>query len=344
MELTPREIDVLNIIVESYIQNASPVGSRYVAKRSSLSLSPASMRNIMADLTEKGYLAQPHTSAGRVPSDLAFRYYVDTLLKPDTPPEKLQATIQEYLSRAGLELSGILEKTSKLISDQSSLVGMAVAPQSSSVRWKRIDFVPVSTGLVMAVLVFEGGMIQHKLLEIQESVKQEDLEKYRNILNEQFQGMPLYEVKQRILSQIELARNEFNKLYERALNLAKEACGEEEQGRQVYVDGTVKIWDSVDSKDLESMRELLEFLEHRSELMDILDQITRARGMTVLFGSQITGRNLSEWSIISSPYGIHDRTLGVVGTIGPVHMDYSRLVPLVDYIAKMLNQILESRT
>lgn len=343
MTLTPREIDVLNIIVESYIQNASPVGSRFVAKRSSLNLSPASMRNIMADLTEKGYLAQPHTSAGRIPTDRAFRYYVDTLLQPDIPPEKLQESIREYLSQAGLELSGILEKTSKLISDQSSLLGVAVAPQSSEVRWKHIDFVRVSSGLVMAVLVFEGGMVQHKLLEVQERVGPEDLEKYRNVLNEQFRGMSLFEVKQRILSQMEVARREFNKLYERALNLAREACGEEEQERQVYVDGTVKVWDRMDSKDLESMRELLEFLEHRSDLMDILDQLSRTKGMTVIFGSQITGRNLSEWSIISSPYGIHDRTLGVVGTIGPVHMDYSRLVPLVDYIAKMLNQILESR-
>jgi len=343
MSLTPREIDVLHIIVEGYIQSASPVGSRYVAKNSSLNLSPASMRNIMADLTEKGYLAQPHTSAGRVPTDRAFRYYVDTLLKPGTPPEKLQATIQEYLSQAGLELSGILDKTSKLISDQSSLVGMAVAPQSSFVCWKHIDFVRVSPGLVMAVLVFEGGMVQQKLLSVEEKDRAEDLEKYRNILNEQFQGKPLYEVKQRILSEMEIARSKFNKLYERALNLVQEACGDEEEDRQVFVDGTLKVWDQMDSKDLESMRELLEFLEHRTDLMDILDQITRTEGLTVVFGSQITGRNLSEWSIISSPYGIRDRALGVVGTLGPVHMDYSRLVPLVDYIAKMLNQILESR-
>ncbi len=343
MSLTPREIEVLQNIVDAYIQHASPLGSRFVAKRSSLNLSPASIRNIMADLTEKGYLTQPHTSAGRVPTEQAFRYYVDSLLQTDNPPESLRHVVQDYLSQAGEDLSGVLEKTSRMISDQSRLVGMAVAPQSSSVRWKHIDFVLVRPGLAMAILVFEGGMVQHKLLEVGENTTSQDLEKYRNVLNERFLGQSLYQVKQTILREMESARSEFNKLYYSALNLAREACQEEEGERQIFVEGTLNVWDQLDPKDLESMRDLLGFLEHRSDLLKILEQIIQAQGLTIVFGSQIAGRDLSDWCIISSPYGIHNRPLGLVGTIGPVHMDYSRTVPLVDYTAKMLNQILESR-
>ncbi len=342
MSLTPREAEVLNIIVESYIENALPVGSRYVAKQSRLSLSPASMRNIMADLSDKGYLMQPHTSAGRIPTDKGFRYYVDTMVRPDLLPENLQQKIKEYLNQAGLEFSDILEHTSKLISSQSSLVGMAVAPQMHFVRWQQIDFVYIRSGVVMAILIFQGGIVQHKLLSVDEKVTADDLVKYRNYLNERFQGHTLYDVKQTVLREMQEAQNEFNQLYSKALSLARAACSDQEE-RQVYVDGTLNVWDQLDGKDLESMRELLEFLEQRSELFELLDKISQREGLTITFGKEVSGSKLGEWSIISSPYRVRGEPLGVIGTIGPIHMDYSRLVPMVDYIARMLSEILESR-
>ncbi|MFW6177498.1 MAG: heat-inducible transcriptional repressor HrcA [Desulfohalobiaceae bacterium] len=343
MSLNSREIDVVNIIVQAYIQHAVPVGSRYVAKQSGLGLSPASMRNVMADLTDKGYLTQPYTSAGRIPTQKAFRFYVDSMLKPGPLSSEQQKSIREYLTQAGLQFSDILEQTSKLISAQASQVGMAVAPQKDLVRWQQIDFVLIRPGLVLAVLVFQGGIIQNKLLKVEEKLTADDLVKFSNYLNESFQGRTILEVKSKILEQMQEARSRFNELYSKALRLAREAFSQESEP-EIFLEGTVQVLDRLDNKELSSMRELLEFLEQRSELLELLEKISQSsEGLSIVFGKEFYGPELGEWGLISSPYQVRGQTLGMVGTIGPIHMDYSRLVPMVDYIAKMLSEILETR-
>jgi heat-inducible transcriptional repressor len=342
MTLTAREIEVVRIIVQAYIEHAAPVGSRYVAKQSTLKLSAASMRNIMADLTEKGYLHQPYTSAGRVPTDRAFRFYVDTVLSPALLPENTQQDIKEALGQAGLEFSNILEHASKLISAQSSQVGVAVAPKRSMIRLKRIDLVLVRTGLVMAIAIFNGGVVHNKLLPVEPKVTADDLVKYANYLNEKFQDRTIEEIKKDILQEMEQAENRFNALYAKALSLARDAFANNND-REVFLDGTLNVLDHLEGKDVFSMRDLLEFLEHRSSLLELVDKLSSNEGLIVTFGTEFYGPELGQWGLISSPYQVQGQKLGVVGTIGPIHMDYSRLMPMVDTIAKMLSDLLESR-
>ncbi|WP_027369315.1 heat-inducible transcriptional repressor HrcA [Desulfovermiculus halophilus] len=342
MTLTAREIEVVRIIVQAYIEHAAPVGSRYVAKQSTLKLSAASMRNIMADLTEKGYLHQPYTSAGRVPTDKAFRFYVDTVLSPALLPENTQQDIKEALGQAGLEFSNILEHASKLISAQSSQVGVAVAPKRSMIRLKRIDLVLVRTGLVMAIAIFNGGVVHNKLLPVEPKVTADDLVKYANYLNEKFQDRTIEEIKKDILQEMEQAENRFNALYAKALSLARDAFANNND-REVFLDGTLNVLDHLEGKDVSSMRDLLEFLEHRSSLLELVDKLASNEGLIVTFGTEFYGPELGQWGLISSPYQVQGQKLGVVGTIGPIHMDYSRLMPMVDTIAKMLSDLLESR-
>jgi heat-inducible transcriptional repressor len=342
MSLSPREIEVLNIIVQAYIQSASPIGSRYVAKQSSLNLSPATMRNIMADLTEQGFLMQPHTSAGRIPTQKAFRYYVDSVLKPSSLSEQLRQSLRQGLEQASLDYPNILEQVSKLISSQASQVGMALAPQQDFVRWHRIDFVQVRPGLVMAILIFQGGIVHNRLITVDDKVTTDDLIRYSNFLNDKFQGSTLFEVRHTIIQEMQEAEDAFNALYSKALRLAQ-AAADTKSERELFLDGTLNVLDRLDGLDMASMRELLEFLEHRSELLDLLEKVSQGEGLTVVFGSEFYGPELGEWGIISSPYRVGGETLGVVGTIGPINMDYPKLVPMVDYIAKMLSQILESR-
>ncbi|MFP4428043.1 MAG: heat-inducible transcriptional repressor HrcA [Desulfovermiculus sp.] len=342
MSLTAREIEVLRIIVQAYIDHAAPVGSRYVAKQSTLKLSAASMRNIMADLTEKGYLHQPYTSAGRVPTDKAFRFYVDTVLSPALLPESTQKDMKKSLVQAGLEFSDILEHTSKLISAQSSQVGVAVAPKRSMIRLQRIDLIQVRTGLVMAIAIFDGGVVHNKLLPVEAKVTPDDLIKYSNYLNEKFQGRTIDEIKKNILQEMEQAETRFNALYGRALSLAHEAF-DSNNDREVYLEGTLNVLDHIEGKDISSMRELLEFLEHRSAILELVDKLAHNEGLIVTFGTEFYGPELGQWGLISSPYQVQGKKLGVVGTIGPIHMDYSRLMPMVDTIARMLSDLLESR-
>ncbi len=342
MTLDPREKDVLSIIVQEYIDHAQPVGSRYVAKKSELNLSPASMRNIMSDLTEKEYLTQPHTSAGRIPTDKAFRYYVDNILRPGLLSMERRKDIDGYLSQAGWEFSDLLEQTSKLISNQASQLGMAVAPSIGFARWHQIEFILLRPGLVTAILVFQGGIVQNNLIEVDANITSEDLIKYSNYLNDRFQGENLFQVKQNILREMEEAKNQFNDLYSRAMKLVKETFVQESQ-RDIFLEGTVNVLDKLDKSDISSMKELLEFMEQRTNLLEILEELTQGKGLSIAFGSEFYGPQLGEWGLISSPYTVEGVPVGLVGTIGPINMDYSKLVPMVDYIAKMLTKIIENR-
>lgn len=342
MSLEPREIEVLNIIVQGYIDHASPVGSRYVAKQSTLKLSPASMRNIMADLTEKGYLAQPHTSAGRIPTEKAFRLYVNSMLQPAALPSQSREQIKSVLEHSELDFSELLETTSKLISSQLSQVGMALAPQTKLTRWQQLDFALVRPGLAVAILVLQGGIVQNKVITLDEKLTSDDLKTYSNYLNETFKGQTFWEVKKNLITEMKEARDQFNALYIKALSLVQTAFADQEN-REIYVDGTLNVFNRIDQQHISSMRELLEFLEQRSELLDLLDKVSQTSGLLISFGNEFYGPKLENWTLISSPYQVKGETMGIIGSLGPINMNYSKVVPLVDYIAKMLSEIIECR-
>lgn len=342
MSLEPREIEVLNIIVQGYIDHASPVGSRYVAKQSTLKLSPASMRNIMADLTEKGYLAQPHTSAGRIPTEKAFRLYVNSMLQPAALPSQSREQIKSVLEHSELDFSELLETTSKLISSQLSQVGMALAPQTKLTRWQQLDFALVRPGLAVAILVLQGGIVQNKVITLDEKLTSDDLKTYSNYLNETFKGQTFWEVKKNLITEMKEARDRFNALYIKALSLVQTAFADQEN-REIYVDGTLNVFNRIDQQHISSMRELLEFLEQRSELLDLLEKVSQTSGLLISFGNEFYGPKLENWTLISSPYQVKGETMGIIGSLGPINMNYSKVVPLVDYIAKMLSEIIECR-
>ncbi len=343
IELTPRELEVLSIVVEGYIEYATPIGSRYVARASNLNLSPATMRNIMADLTDKGYLEQPHTSAGRIPTKKGLKFYVNNVLRP-SPLSKEKRKIREYFKHSkGYEFSHVLERTSKFISQETRLLGMVVAPQISFMKWKQVDFVLVRPGLVMAILVFEGGIVHNRLVSYEDlNITSNDLIKFSNYLNDKFKGKTLFEAKKSILKEMEDVRNKFNVLYFNALSIARQMCDTEEK-REVYVEGTFKVIDHIDPKDVDQMKSLLEFLEKRSALLKLIEKLGDGEGIFITFANEVFDSDLDKFSIISSPYGVRGEPLGIIGTIGPIHMDYSKLIPMVDYVAKMLSEILENR-
>ncbi len=342
MQLTEREQEILQTIVQEYIASAEPVGSRTVAKHSRLRLSPASMRNIMADLTEKGYLEQPHTSAGRIPSDIAFRFYVDSLLKLDPLSEQEQQAIASFLSRAGLELSDILRQASKLLSSFSQQVSMVLAPQQGVARWHQIDFILVRAGLVMAIMVFQGGLVQNKLVEVDKATSPDDLIRFSNYLNETFRGHTLSQVRRAVLREIRHTRRRFNALYRKAYSLMHQTLRTEGQP-ELFVDGTLHILNQPEFADMASMRELLEILEERSRLLELLDKVSTRQGATVVLGKELDWGEHKPWSMISSPYHSEDSTLGVVGIFGPMRMDYAKVLPVVDFTARILSQMLKNR-
>ena len=336
-----REIDILTTILEDYIQTGAPVGSRTVAKKSGLSLSPASIRNTMADLTESGYLAQPHTSAGRVPTPSAFRFYLDQTLHYNPLSGEEQKRIQETLEHAGLEMADLLRESSKLLSQVSRQVSMVVTPSALNVRWKEIGFSLVKPGLVLAVLLLDKGMVANKLLTVAPDITQDDLVYFGNYLNEHFAGLPLLEARAQVLKELKTAKRRLRRLYTQALDLAQMTF-ESFRDRELYVDGTVNLLDHMEFADTGKMRELLNFLEERSRLLEILDKTINEGGLRITLGEEGLDPNM-DLGIITSTYGDESDASGVVSVIGPLRMNYAKTVPLVDYLAKALTEVLKSR-
>ncbi|EFI36012.1 heat-inducible transcription repressor HrcA [Desulfonatronospira thiodismutans ASO3-1] len=338
MTLDQRQADVLFTIVRNYIQSGQPVGSRTVARQSSLNLSPASIRNIMADLAEEKYIEQPHTSAGRIPSTKGIRYYLDSKLDLELLPGGLEETIKSSLSEVGPDLTNTLSQASKVLSSLSNQISLVVTPSQKNIRWKHIDFILLRPGLVMSILVMEGGMMQNKVVNVDSDISADDLVKFSNYLNDHYQGKTLQQVRTSIVSQMEKARRQFDHLYQNALKLARESF-DPGNNRQVYVDGTHYLFQDTDFTDLSKMREVFRLLEERSKLLKLLDNTLESDGLSILMGQEQDWEELSDYAVISSPYSLQDDSVGHVSIIGPTRMNYSRIIPTVDLTARILSQI-----
>ena len=343
MSLDAREMDVLITIVEDYITRATPVGSRTVAKQSGLRLSPASMRNTMADLTDKGFLQQPHTSAGRIPTVKAFRFYLDSRLKPQPLPRTKRSNIAAELEGAGLELSTVLSRATKIVSTHAKQISLVLAPNRADVRLREIEFSLIRPRLVLAVLILEGGMVQNRLLEVDEDVTADDLAAFRNYLNEHLSGLTLAGVRSHVYAELQLAEQSLQELFRKALRLARHAVEGQEE-RELYVEGTINILDYADFSDISTLRQILGMVEERSRLLELLDKTIMAReGAKVTLGQEAELDVFKDWSVVSAPYGDFGGSRGVVSVIGPMHMNYAKIVPVVDYIARALTHLLKQR-
>lgn len=343
---------MLATIVEQYIKSARPVGSRAVARDSGLSLSPASMRTIMADLTDKGMLDQPHTSAGRAPTPRAFRWYLSEVLGVSSLGGTDLAgaerrVITDTLEEGALELPEVLRRASQALSSCAHQVGMALAPGGTDVRWKSIDFVPVRTGLVLAVLVLDGGVVQNRMLAVEEDHSRDELVRFGNYLNHHFAGMSLTEARRLIVHELDGAGRRLDRLYRRALTLAN-ATFDAGSERDLFLGGTARLLDQPEFTDADTVRDLLDLFDERSKLLELLDRTMEAGEMRITFsteddaedGDEATGH---EYSLVSSPYGGEDGPKGVVGVIGPLRMDYARIVPAVDFTARVLTDLIRKR-
>lgn len=353
--LTQRERDILGCIVEEYLAHASPVGSRTVSKRCGLGLSPASVRNVMADLTDKGYLSQPHTSAGRRPTHTAVRHYLDSATFAPLTTEAREAIARELaggMAKGGLELADVLRNASHLLADAAQQVGVVLSPSAGDVRWKEIDFTLIKPGLVLVILVLEGGILQNRAVEIPTEVTSEDLEKYRNYLNEHYRGHSLAEARGKIMRELKRTEQRLKRLYRRALDLADAACRTMDT-RELYLDGAMHILRRAEDANLTRIREVFALLDEKSRLLDLVERTMAREGVRITLGEEALVEELAEMSVISSAYGAEHHTSdaddqaapsgGVISVIGPMGMDYARVVPVVEHISKTLTHLLINR-
>jgi heat-inducible transcriptional repressor len=338
MFLDERHRQVLSAVIAEYLDTAEPVGSRAVALRYPLGLSPATIRNVMADLEDQGFLAQPHTSAGRVPTDTAFRLYVDSHGDEfQLPVGEMDRLRREYgRPQAGIEQ--LMERTSVHLSEFSRMTGVLLAPPLKRTTLARIELVLLSDDRVLAVVLTDAGWVTARTLTVEARLTAEDLREVSRELTRRFRGKTFQE----ILDQVSAPPDPLDPLRARAgavVDPVLSMLGE----RQVYVGGARNILEHRESWDLETMRLLLRAFEEKARLIDLLSSLAEGRGVRVTIGEENPVAEMRACSLVTATYTYRDRVLGILGVVGPKRMPYARMIPLVDETARLVSQSL-SRT
>jgi heat-inducible transcriptional repressor len=336
--MNARHHGVLRAIVQDYIRTAEPVGSRTLSRKYGFSLSPATIRTIMADLEELGYVAQPHTSAGRVPTDKGYRLYVDNLMDrtPLSPAEVEQ--IEQHVGPTTSEVEDLLKEAGKLLSALSPYVAVALAPRLNDHRFQRVEFVALARDRVLVILLSDTGLVHHKTVMVEESLTQEDLDRMGRYLSDLLRGRTLKEVRDLLVSQMAEEKALYDRLLAQALRLGAQALDDTEA--DVYVAGAARIADQPEFADIHKMKLLYAAFEDKSKLVMLLTECMRNEDCHIFIGSEIPVQAIQELSVVASPYRRGGQILGVLGVLGPTRMDYGRTLALVETTANLLSRCL----
>jgi heat-inducible transcriptional repressor len=341
--LGERDTLVLKTVVAHYIATGEPVGSRTVSKISQLNLSPASIRNLMLDLEERGYLLQPHTSAGRLPTAKGFRYYVDHILPIAELGASMQHQIQEAFSPPAAEPQDLFRQASRVLSLVSGHPALVLAPRPQAMRLKHIQFIGVGGDGVLIVLVSQDNQVQTRFVRSAAGYAQAQLDRFSQYLNEICQNLTLGESRQQILAKMEEERNLFDQMISQALTLSRQALQTDEE-EELYIEGTSQILDYPEfAEDVAKMRTLFQAFEEKHHLIILLDRTLASQGVQIIISPDEHFPEM-QLSLVASAYGSSQSpVVGSLGVIGPMRMDYARLIPIVRYTASMVTALLKKR-
>jgi heat-inducible transcriptional repressor len=336
--LTGRQHTLLMAAIQEFITTAEPVGSQQLAARHSLGVRAAMVRNLMAELEDSGYLMQPHTSAGRMPTEQAYRYYVDHLaLTPPGFSERSQIELH-YSARVG-DAGEIIRDTTRLLALMTGQAALITAPRLESVMLERVKFVRLREREVLAVFVASAGGVQSRLVTTEQDFDQTELDRMAGYLNESLSGRTLEQAREWIAAKLREERATYDGFRLAALLLG-EAVARTAGPAEVYIDGSIKVMDQPEFANPERLRELLRALDEKTALLDLLERSLR-QGPLVSIGSENYDLRLLGFSVVAAPYATGSLTLGSLGVVGPLRMDYERVIPLVAYTARALSRVLE---
>jgi heat-inducible transcriptional repressor len=343
-ELPERDRRILGAVVQAYIEQGEPVSSLWLA-RGGFGMSSATLRNIMARLEEQGYVRQPHTSAGRVPTDLGYRVYVDELLA-GRRSSRTAPQIEARLRRAGT-VEDMLTHVSQEISRASHQVGFAIAPAAETAVLERLDFVPLDGGKILIVVVAAGGHVSHKVIEPAERYDATELQQAANYLSAEFRGRSLLEVRQLVLQRLREERTLYDALMARALRLASSTFEEIDASPMVFIQGASLLLEDLGTDDpdvtLETLRTLLRMIEEKTRLVQLLDECISGEGLTIVIGTEHQSPALQRFSLVASAY-TNGGGSGTVGVIGPTRMHYSKAINAVESLSKAISRMVASKS
>ena len=336
--LSDRAQTLLKILVERYIAEGEPVGSRALSRFSGLELSPATIRNVMADLEEMGFVASPHTSAGRVPTPKGYRFFVDTLLTVRPLEDVERRQLQEQI--APDDPHRVVTGASQILSDLTHFAGIVVSPRRRGAVLRHIEFFGLSEKRVLLIIVASDGEVQNRVLVTDRPYSPSQLQEAANYVNAHYAGLEFDQLRQKVRGELIDLHRDISALMQAAINAGSEALHAPAADGVVISGGRNLLQVEELTGDMQRLRRLFEMFETKTQLLDILEQSERADGVKIFIGGESTLVPLDEWSIVTAPYEVDGQVVGTVGVIGPTRMAYERVIPIVDITAKLVSSAL----
>lgn len=337
--LEKRSEKILEVLVAEYIATGDPVGSRTLSKITEFGLSAASIRNVMSDLTESGYITQPHVSAGRVPTDRGYRLYVNSLLEVHETDQDKYSEIESLMKSVGPDVRDLLRQSSSILAGFSKQAGVVSSSPAVQQTFKTIEFVKVAAERILVILISASGFVQTKTIYDEDDIDQRTLETYGRMLNNMLQDLDLSQAKKRIEAELALEKTRVDAMLAKTLRLGHVILSQP-VSRDVFIEGQSNILTEPEFSQTEKIRALLTAFEEKSNLLKILDKTLRADGIQIYIGSEHGLQELDSCSIVAYPIRTSDTVVGSIGVVGPKRMNYHRVVPLVYATARILTNVL----
>jgi len=344
-ELSERSLHLFKALVEHYINEGQPVGSRTLARETDLDLSPATVRNVMADLEDMGLVTSPHTSAGRIPTAKGYRFFVDSLLRINKLNQTEVERIAAELDPAA-DIKSLLERTSTMLSEITHLAGIVMLPRTEHKSLQHVEFVRLAERRVLVILVMSDREVQNRIIHTAKDYNSSELQEASNYVNIHFIGKDLNKVRQDILQELQKTKDEVNQVMQTAIEMAGSAMikGEGNNNGDYLMTGQTNLMEVAELCDVDKLKRLFEIFSQKRDILHLLDQAIHAHGIQIFIGEESGYEVLDACSVVTSPYEADGEVIGVLGVIGPTRMPYDRVIPIVDVTAKMLGTALNSHS
>lgn len=344
-EPSERSRHILRVLIDQYIKDGQPVGSRTLARASNLDLSPATIRNVMADLEDLGFVVSPHTSAGRIPTARGYRFFIDTLLRLKPPAARdidrlHHQLINDFQGRGSAK--EIASSASTALSALTSLAGVVTIPRKPRVQLRQVEFLPLSSRRLLAILIINDSEVENRILHVDRDYSADELTKAANYLNEHFGGKSLDSIRHQILESLSSTRETMNEMMLDAISIAQRALNTDMDRSEYVLSGQTNLMEFNDLSNIETLRHLFDAFNQQREILHLLDRSIEAQGVQIFIGEESGYSILDECSVVTAPYKVDEDTVGVLGVIGPTRMAYERIIPIVDITAKLIGSALNS--
>lgn len=337
-ELNEREKTILQNIVYSFIQTAVPVGSRYISKRREISLSPATIRNVMSDLEFMGYIDHPHTSAGRIPTDKGYRFYVNELMDLERLSEQDQSSIQKHL-QGNIETDEALKAASKILGTISNQLSVVSAPRMTTGIFEKLELIQVSSTRLLVIISVRSGLVKTIMMEIHSELPKAKLEQVSQLLNERLSGLTLHEIRETFAERVRDFQHEDSGLIRLFID-SIDKLFDENRKEKIHIGGTKNILTQPEFETAKNFKSVIELMENQDIIIHVLENSeTEGHAAKVTIGEESRVDDLKDFSLVTSHYSVGDLT-GTIGVLGPKRMNYSKMIPLVDYVASAISSML----